>query len=309
MKHVHYNVSDKGFYGDYWENKNPTKAAIIAMIGDDSKDYLARTAVRWLFKHNVNVLTLSVARKNYSFHSFPLERIENAITFLKEMGNLKIGIVGASTTGTLALASSSFFPDLSLTIALTPSDFIWQGFEQGKRDGAGEWPVPGESLFTYRWESLPFMPFAYQHPKYFEVMKEESKQNKDMINSRRIFDDSEALHPIKEEEKIKVENIRGRLVLIGAKDDALWDAAKYIKRMEERLNEKEHQSDPLFLIYDHGTHFVFPEKMLKTFLPIGSSLFVRICFSAASKHGKECKQTRIDIEEKLGKEFSKWTEI
>lgn len=39
------------------------------------------------------------------------------------------------------------------------------------------------------------MPFAYQHPKYFEVTKEESKKNKDMINSRRIFDDSEALHP------------------------------------------------------------------------------------------------------------------
>ncbi len=306
MKHIHCNDNDKGFYGDYWPCMKETKAAMIAMIGDDSSDYLARTAVKWLLKKNVNVLTVSIVRKNYSFHNFPLERIENAISFLKEMGNQKIGIVGASTTGTLALTASSLFSDISMTIALTPSDFIWQGFTQGKKDDAKEWPVPNESLFTYKGEILPYMPFYYQHPKYFQVMKEESKKNHDMINSVKIFEDSEKAHPIQEEEKIKVENIQGRLILVGAEDDALWNTAKYIRRMKERLENTKHESDPLYLVYEHGTHFVFPESMLKMFLPIGSSLFVRLCFHAAKNHKKKCRITREDIDRNLSCELSKW---
>ena len=32
------------------------------------------------------------------------------------------GFYGASTTGTLALTAAAYFPDITLTIAMTPSD-------------------------------------------------------------------------------------------------------------------------------------------------------------------------------------------
>ena len=35
---------------------------------------------------------------------------------------------------------------------------------QGKKDGCKEWPVEGESLFTYKGKPVPCMPFHYQHP-------------------------------------------------------------------------------------------------------------------------------------------------
>lgn len=113
----------------------------------------------------VNALTMSPGKKNYSHNNYPLERIENAVLWLKNSGNKKIGIVGASTTGTLALTAESLFPGITLTIALTPSDFVWQGFAQGKKDGCKEWPIEGESLFTYKNVPLPYMPFCYSHPK------------------------------------------------------------------------------------------------------------------------------------------------
>ena len=46
---------------------------------------------------------------------------------------------------------------------MTPSDFVWQGFMQGKKDGCKEWPMVGESLFSYKGKPLPYMPFCYQH--------------------------------------------------------------------------------------------------------------------------------------------------
>ena len=103
-------------------------------------------------------MTMSPAKKDYGHHNYPLERIEKAIDWLKSHVNQKIGIVGASTTGTLALTAASYFKDLTLTIGLTPSDFIWQGFMQGNKDGCKEWPVEGESLFSYRGEPLTSSP-------------------------------------------------------------------------------------------------------------------------------------------------------
>ena len=199
MKKRHFDVESDGFYGAYWKCKTGSDCAMIAMIGDDPEDYLARTSVKWLHKLGVNVMTMSPAKKDYGHHNYPLERIEKAISWLKIHGNQKIGIVGASTTGTLALTAASYFKDITLTIGLTPSDFIWQGFMQGKRDGCKEWPMEGESLFSYKEEPLPYMPFCYKHPDYWHVIEKETKRTGDMINSRKLFDDSEKAHPITED--------------------------------------------------------------------------------------------------------------
>lgn len=306
MKHIHFDVETDGFYGAYWENKEVCDCAIIAMLGDDPEDYMARSAVKWLWRQGINVLTMSPGKKDYGHHNYPLERIEMAISWLKAHGNNKIAIAGASTTGTLALTAAAMFPQISLTVAMTPSDFVWQGFMQGKKDGCKEWPIEGESLFSYHGKPLPYMPFCYRHPQYWQVIAAETKRTGDMVNSRKLFDDSEAAHPIRPEEYIPIENIRGKLMLIGAEDDVLWDTAKYIHRMEARLSEKPHNCDVETVVYAHGTHFVFPEGMIKIMLPVGSGLFVKMAFQAAKKYPEECRQTRIDIDRRMANAISVW---
>lgn len=69
-------------------------------------------------------LRCPLQKKDYGHHNYPLERIEKAIAYLKSRGMKKIGIVGASTTGMLALTAASYYSDITLTLALTPSDFI-----------------------------------------------------------------------------------------------------------------------------------------------------------------------------------------
>ena len=181
MKHLHFDVETAGFYGAYWACKTPSNCAMIAMIGDDPEDYMARSCVKWLLKQDINVLTMSPAKKDYGHHNYPLERVETAISWLKANGNHKIGIAGASTTGTLALTAATYFSDITLTIGMTPSDFIWQGFMQGKKDGCKEWPIEGESLFSYQGEPLPYMPFVYQHPQYWQCIATETKRTGDMV--------------------------------------------------------------------------------------------------------------------------------
>ena len=207
MKHLHFDVETDGFYGAYWRCAASADHAVIAMLGDDPEDYMARSAVKWL---------------------------------------LRLGV------------------------------------------------------------PLPYMPFCYQHPRYWQIIAEETKRTGDMIVSRKLFDDSEAAHPITEEETIKVENICGRLLLVCAEDDVLWDAAKYVRRMERRLAEKPHGCQVEVVVYRHGTHFVLPEGMLKTMLPVGSGLLVKWAFKEARRYPRECRETRLDIDRRMTRIITEW---
>lgn len=295
-----------GFFGAYFECPQKSDNVLIIMLGDSYEDRLAVTAAKWILDKGCNVLTMSPAKKDYGHHNYPLERFEKALTYLKERGNKHFGIVGASTTGMLALVAASYFSDFSLTIALSPSDFIMEGFYQDGLDGAHERPGNNESTISYHGQPLPYLPFAYRHPEYWQKIQQESKEGKDIIASRKMFEESEKRHPIKEEEKIKVEKIKGKILFVGAKDDVLWDTCKYIQRMEDRLNTLPHQCTYESLIYEHGTHFVFPQSMLEKMIPLISTSFISIAFQAGRKYPKECKKTRIDIDQHLQRVIKEW---
>lgn len=306
MKKQYFSPEQDGFYGVYYPNPaSDSKKAVIAMLGDSSDDWMVASGVKWLHKRGCHVMAMSPDKKDYGHHNYPLERFGRAIGVLKAQGNEKIGIVGASTTGMLALAAASLYPEITLTIALTPPDFIMEGFYQGNRDGAKEWPSGGSSV-TWQGRPLPYLPYAYRHPQYWQRIAAESKAGGDQIASRSMFEESERRHPVREEEKIKVENIKGKLIFVGAEDDVLWDTCKYIRRMLKRLETRPHQCEVEALLYEHGTHFVFPQTMLTAMLPVGSELMIRFMFTAGRQHPKACRQTRIDMDEKLTNSILKW---
>lgn len=267
---------------------------------------MAKTAAKWLNQQGVDVMAMSPDKKDYGHHNYPLERFGKAIAFMKAQGCDKLGVVGASTTGMMALLAASYYPELSLTIAISPPDFVMEGFYQDGKDGMRERPGDNESSVSWQNKPLPYLPYAYRHPEYWKKIQEESKTGGDKVASRKMFDESERRHPIQEEERIKVENVHGKIIFIGAEDDVLWDTCKYIRRMEERLVELPHDSTFESWLYKNGTHFAFPESLLKMMLPVGSGLLVSFMFKAGKEHKKECRETRIDIDRRLKKALAEW---
>lgn len=220
MKKLFFETEKDGFYGTYYENPNRSDCAVIGLFGDDPNDYMAKCGAKWLHKNGVNALCMSPGKKNYSHVNYPLERIGAAIQWLKKNGNRKIGIMGMSTAGMDSLVAASYFSDITLTFGLTPSDFVWQGFEQGKKDGCREWPVPGASTLSWKGKPLAYMPF----------------------------------------------------------------------------------------VYEHGTHFVLPESLLRMALPVGLKFVLRFIFRAAKEYPDACEATRIDIDRKLSAALKEWRE-
>ena len=295
-----------GFYGTYYENPKGADCAVIGLFGDDPNDYMAKCGAKWLHRQGVNAMCVSPGRKNYSHVNNPLERIQTAIKWLQDHGNRKIGIMGMSTAGMDAIVAASYFPDITMTIGLTASDFVWQGFEQGKKDGCKEWPIPGASTLSWRGEPLAYMPFVYEHPVYWQKIEEETKDSGDIERSTCLFIDSEKAREHTEEEMIKVENIKGKLFLIGADDDSFWEAGKYIRRMDQRLKERPHTCEYVPLVYEHGTHFVLPESMLRMALPVGLKFVMKFIFKAAKDYPNECEATRTDIDRRLSAALKEW---
>ena len=307
MDKKRFTAEQDGFHGVWYPNpKVSTDRAMIIMLGDSSDDYLAVCGAKWQHRQGINVLAMSLAKKDYGHHNYPLERFGKAIEFLKSQGCEKIGILGASTTGMLALIAASYYPEIQLTIAVSPSDFVMEGFYRDGLDGAEERPGDHESTVSWQGEPLPYLPYAYRHPEYWQKLKEEAKAGGDMAAARKMFDESERLHPLQEEEKIKIERIQGKIICIGAEDDVLWDTCKYIQRMQERLERIPHDCVFEAWTYEHGTHFAFPQSMLEMMLPVGSGLLVSFMFKAGKEHKNECRETRIDIDKKLKKTLSEW---
>ena len=306
MKKQFFSNEKDGFYGTYYENPKGANCAMIGLFGDDPNDFMAKCGAKWLHKNGVNVMCMSPDVKNYGHVNFPLERIETAIKWLKSHGNKKIGIMGMSTAGMDSLVAASYFPDITLTFGLTPSDFVWQGFEQGEKDGCKEWPIPDASTLSWQGKPLAYMPFVYAHPEYYHKIEEETKGSGDITRSTHLFIDSEKAREHTEEEMIKVENIKGKLIMVGADDDSFWEAGKYVRRMDKRLKERPHECDYEALTYEHGTHFVLPETMLRKALPVGLKFVMKFIFKAAKDYPKECEQTRKDIDGRLSAALKQW---
>ena len=292
MKKQFFENEKDGFYGTYYENSKGADCAVIGLFGDDPNDYMAKCGAKWLHRQGVNAMCVSPGRKNYSHVNNPLERIQTAIKWLQDHGNRKIGIMGMSTAGMDAIVAASYFPDITMTIGLTASDFVWQGFEQGEKDGCKEWPIPNAS---------------YEHPVYWQKIEEETKGSGDITRSTCLFIDSEKARPHTEEEMVKVENIKGRLFLIGADDDSFWEAGKYVRRMDQRLKEHPHTCEYDALVYEHGTHFVLPETLLRIALSVGLKFVLKFVFKAAKDYPKECEATRKDIDRRLSAALKEWT--
>ena len=306
MKKQVFRIEKDGFHGAWYPASVPAKRGFILMLGDDSEDHLASCGAKWMNEEGISVMAMSPDKKDYGHHSYPLERFGKALAFMKGQGCERFGIAGASTTGMMALLAASYYPEISLTIAISPPNFVMEGFYRDNKDGATERPGDFESSVTWQGKELPFLPYAYRHPEYWQKLTEEAKAGGDRIASRKMFDESERRHPLQEEEKIKVEKIRGKILCIGAEDDVLWDTCRYIRRMEERLSRIPHESTFEAWLYEHGTHFAFPESLLKKMLPVGSSLLVSLMFKAGKEYKKECRETRIDIDHRLKQALSQW---
>ena len=297
-----------GFRGYYYTADAPARRTMIVVLGDEGNDFMSLACARWLIRtQNCNALCIALRQTpadDTGLHSWPLERIQAGIRWLQKQGMEQIGILGMSMQASLALTAASLLPELSMVIALAPGDFVPWGFYQGKigKDAHGEWPS-GTSAFSWQGQDLPWQPAFLEKEAYWQMYCDAKRQYGE-LHSIAVFEHSEQQRPIPEECMIRVENIRGKVVLVGSEDDSMWNTSRYIRRMQTRLAEKGRPA-PEVLLYPRGTHLLVPQRMLTMALPvIGGS--ISLMFASGRSHLKECKQARLDLDSRLTAILRQW---
>ncbi len=75
------------------------------------------------------------------------------------------------------------------------------------------------------------------------------------------------------------------------------------------MSSHPHLCDAKFLTYEHGTHFIFPDSLIKKIFPIFSKALLKIMFADAKKYANECQATRIDIENEIISTIEEWKNL
>ncbi len=193
-------------------------------------------------------------------YDIPLEYFENAIDWLKKQKPVdgeRIGVVGKSRGGELALILGSRYPSIKAVVSYVPSGITFGGF------GSSPEVRPA---WTYKGEAIPYYSQELQEkykdglvisgndggvPGYTSFMKE---------------------HPDLGASIIPVENINGPILLFSGKDDRIWSSRFFSDVSIFRLNEHDHPFYFKHIAYENVGHSIpvglFPTTVLEVIHPV-----------------------------------------
>jgi dienelactone hydrolase len=152
--------------------------------------------------------------------NIPLEYFGNAFRWLAAQPSVdrtRLGVVGASRGGELALLLGSIYPDIHAVVAYMPSNVVWRGCCDMTTQVA--WTIGGR-------------PVAAMPPP----------------GRRNPIDTARA--------EIQVERIRGAILLVAGKDDGVWDSAPMAEKIVDRLKRNNFSFPYQSLTYDQTGHAI-----------------------------------------------------
>jgi dienelactone hydrolase len=145
----------------------------------------------------------------------PLEIVFRAIDWMKgrpEIAPERIVLMGVSRGAELALLVASIRCDVAGVVAFSPGSHVWGGVSspRGYVFDTSMWSLDGHPL-----------PYQVHVPKLGRPTREWFAAGEDVEAAR-----------------IKVERIRGPLLLVSSTTDAIWPASNYADEIERRLREE-----------------------------------------------------------------------
>lgn len=304
MKMIHTDYQRDGFDGWYYPAAG-SDCCMILLIGSDGDDIANKALASWFNKNGCSALGLGKHQNHDQFDGldeWPLDYFDYAIAWLKKQEIRKFGLYGISIGANMALMAAALIPDFSLTIACEGIDFILEGFCEGKKEGMQEW-CSGTSSFSYKGKPLSYVPYRLSEHEYDYLIKKSTKDHHD-LSAIELYQYTER-QEIEESSFIPIENIHGRLLIIAAGDDVMWESAKYAERMKKRLLSQSPASSWKVTIYPYGTHLLIPYSAGKIgIFDLGA--LVAMIWRSGRKNKKACARCRRQLESQLIRELQHW---
>ena len=235
-------MTENGLVGEFCVPDSAGKYPALIILGGSGGGLPSQNA-SLIASHGYAALALAyfgIPPLPSTLTEIPLEYFKTAIDWLKTQEKVdaeKIGVIGVSRGGELALLLGSKYPDIKAVVSYVGSGVVYSGL--GKEDSGMK------SAWTYNGEPMPFL-------------------------SRSHF-----LYNI-DQATIPVEKINGAVLLISGKDDHLSTLANDSEIAFARLTENDHPFPFEHLAYADAGHLIgapfWPTTTNLAILPSGTRL-------------------------------------
>lgn len=211
---------------------NKPLPVIITLGGSEGGDSSARRTAPGLASRGFAVVGVPYyspaygdARQQFptlprSFEEIPLDRLEAVIKAIDKHPKLdgrRIGLHGVSKGGEFVLAVASRNDRFKAVAAFVPSDVIWEGWGSSRKT----------SSFSYGGEPLPYVPYKGMQETIARMSKGER------VSIRVPHDAGRAANPERiSAARIKVEKIKGAVMVVGGDKDRTWDSGGMCRRIK-----------------------------------------------------------------------------
>jgi dienelactone hydrolase len=216
---------------------------VIVLGGSEGGLQGPETRAMLLAGHGFATLALAYYRAEglpQELVEIPLEYFERAIDWLKSRDDLdadRLGVIGASRGGELALLLGVNFPEIRAVVAHSPPNEVGYGIPRGPRP----WELPRRATWSYHGTPLPFYAGALPAPE----------------NAPEI---------------IAVERIRGPVMVLAGGDDRLAPSIVMAVQIMHRLKQHHHAYRDSILTYPWAGHaFGLPYLPVVPRLPLGGT--------------------------------------
>lgn len=236
-------INEKGFQASFYVKDGITnKTAVILIGGGQWGDYWAQEFA------NKGMVALSlpyIGKENLPKlpEEIDLEYFENAIKWLgqqKEVDSDKIVIMGASRNAELALVIASTLPEVvSGVVAYSPSSVSWSNTVL---------PYSSDKIkasWTYKDIDIPYVP-----------MDKISVNDSGKIKMLEYWKNGLAKTDFVNKAFIKVENIKGPILLFSGSDDNVWPSVIMSNMIEQRLKENNFKHAFQNIKYKNAGHLI-----------------------------------------------------
>jgi dienelactone hydrolase len=163
----------------------------------------------------------------------PLEYFGAALAWIEhrpEVDPMRIGVMGGSRGGELALLLGATYPAIKAVVATIPSGVVWSGTSTA---------FPELAAWTYMGRDLPFIPYAGGQP----TVSTDAMGNTVYADAPAfLYDLAHASTTAKAAATIPVERINGPVLMIGGADDQLWASCTLSQVAIDRLTAMGHVS-------------------------------------------------------------------
>lgn len=239
-------IRDGGLVGTLFKPAGPGPfPGIILVSGSGGGELLASRARLLASRYGYATLSLGHTNKEHLpkyLVNIPLEYFETAIHWMQAQNTIRgdrLGILGHSRGGELALLLGAMFPQIKAVVAYAPSSVVWGGYN----NKAGK----EQSSWSFNGRPLPFVPNSVSRKKRYELWKIP-------YESRPIFLMNLENVPALKEAMIPVENINGPVLLISGQDDRVWPSSLMSEMVIKRLKGHNHPHFFKHLSYKGSGH-------------------------------------------------------